>query len=119
MPVPMPSSSRPSTEVVDGERLLSKQGRRPEDRVAHKGPDPDMRGLLGHNSQNRPAVEPSPIEVAVVTRVVGAGVGRVVGDPQMIEPQLFHSVPALDEGRERRILWHFDAESHGFSPFSR
>jgi hypothetical protein len=43
----------------------------------------------------------------------------MVSDPQMIEPQLFRSLPPLDEGREGGILWHFDAKSHGFSPFSR
>jgi hypothetical protein len=37
----------------------------------------------------------------------------------MIETQLFRSLPALDEGSERGILWHFDPESHGYSPFSR
>jgi hypothetical protein len=37
----------------------------------------------------------------------------------MIEAQLFRSLPPLDEGGERRILWHFYPESHGFSPFSR
>jgi hypothetical protein len=51
--------------------------------------------------------------------VVGAGVGRVVGDPQMIEAQLLCSLPPLDQGSERRILWHFYPESHGLSPVSR
>jgi hypothetical protein len=37
----------------------------------------------------------------------------------MIEPQLFRSLPPLNKGRERRILWYFDPDSHGFSPFSR
>jgi hypothetical protein len=36
----------------------------------------------------------------------------------MIEPQLFRSLPPLNKGRERRILWHFDPESHSFSPFA-
>jgi hypothetical protein len=37
----------------------------------------------------------------------------------MIETELLCALPPLDEGSERRILWHFYPESQGFSPFSR